>query len=58
MTKEVLQELMWQEIQIFRPELRNKTWVVDKEKRAAQIAAAEAAKAAQAAAAAAAQAGH
>lgn len=53
MTKEVLQEFMWKEIQIFRPELKGKTWVVDKEKRAAQIAAAEAAKAAAAAAAAA-----
>jgi len=54
MTKEVLQELMWQEIQHFRPELKGKTWVVDKEKRAALIAAAEAARAAKAAAAAAA----
>jgi len=54
MTKEVLQEFMWQEIQHFRPELIGKTWVVDREKRAAQIAAHEAAKA-QAAAAAAAQ---
>ena len=54
MTKEVLQEFMWQEIQHYRPELKGKTWVVDKEKRAAQIAAAEAHKAAIAAAAAAA----
>ena len=26
MTKEVIQEFMWQEIQHFRPELRTKTW--------------------------------
>jgi len=52
MTKEVLQEFMWQEIQHYRPELKGKTWVVDPEKRAAQIAAAQAAKAAAAAAAA------
>jgi serine/threonine protein kinase len=26
MTKEVIQEFMWKEIQHFRPELRNKTW--------------------------------
>ncbi len=26
MTKEVIQELMWQEVQFFRPELRGKTW--------------------------------
>jgi len=50
MTKEVLQEFMWQEIQHYRPELKGKTWVVDPEKRAAQIAAAQAAKAAQLAA--------
>jgi serine/threonine protein kinase len=46
MTKEVLQEFMWQEIQHYRPELKGKTWVVDKEKRAKQLAEAEAAKAA------------
>jgi serine/threonine protein kinase len=51
MTKEVLQEFMWQEIQHYRPELIGKTWVVDREKRAAQIAAHEAAKAAAALAA-------
>ena len=26
MTKDVIQEFMWQEIQHFRPELRTKTW--------------------------------
>lgn len=51
MTKEVLQEFMWQEICHFRPELKGKTWVVDKEKRAAAEAAAQAKLAAQQAAA-------
>jgi len=38
MTKEVIQEFMWQEIQHFRPELKNKTWRRDGKTAAAPIA--------------------
>lgn len=36
MTKEVLQDFMWAEIQHYRPELKGKTWRVER-KPAAQI---------------------
>ena len=47
MTKEVLQQFMWDEIQHYRPELKGKTWYVDKEKKRQAEAAAAAAAAGQ-----------